>query len=112
MSVRDNLREGKYENKVLYSIPPMEPIDETTTTIAQAKVLKEQHAERKRQQRRLHNEEDGRLTDLLKSDLESENGLVGHPKADVLWRIAWEHGHSSGYSDVINWYEDLVELVK
>ena len=36
----------------------------------------------------------------------------GHPKADLLFQLAWEYGHSGGYSEVLNYYIDLVELIK
>lgn len=33
-------------------------------------------------------------------------------KASKAWSIAWEHGHSSGYNDVVSYFEELVELIK
>lgn len=48
----------------------------------------------------------------LKADLESDYSLSSHPKRDALWTIAWEEGHSSGYHEVVNWYEKLAELLK
>lgn len=47
-----------------------------------------------------------------KQKLEEKYGVVGHPKADRLYELAWEHGHSSGYSEVEIYYDDFVELVK
>lgn len=64
------------------------------------------------EQRRLHRENGGRMTDLLRRDLEAEHGVAAHPRAGKLWSLAWEHGHSSGYSDVVNYYEEFVELLK
>ena len=29
----------------------------------------------------------------------------------TLWSLAWEYGHSSGYSEVESYYMDLVDLV-
>jgi hypothetical protein len=48
----------------------------------------------------------------FRSDLERENEMVGHPKADVLFAKAWERGHSSGFGEVLAAYEDLIVLVK
>lgn len=48
----------------------------------------------------------------FKGELESEHGLVGHPKADNLFDIAWAYGHSAGYSEVRVHYETLSELLK
>jgi len=34
-----------------------------------------------------------------------------HPKAGKLYSLAWERGHSSGYSEVLNYGYDFVELM-
>lgn len=47
----------------------------------------------------------------FKADLEEQFGTAGNPKADALYRIAWELGHASGYSDVLSYYSDLAELI-
>ena len=74
--------------------------------------LKDERTNVKREQMRKANEEARRLTDELRARLERENGVVGHPKAALLWSKAWEHGHSAGLSEVESWYDDLVELIK
>lgn len=111
MGARDNLAAGQYQNNVPYSLPALE-IDESTTTIAGARELKAQHKENRRQQHSLHNQEQGRISARVKADLEAEHGLAGHPKADLLWSKAWDHGHSSGYDEIISVYEDLAELLQ
>ena len=63
-------------------------------------------------QKALYYEEENRLYNQFIHDLEIENGMEKNPKKDLLWAKAWECGHSSGYEDVINIYEDLIELVK
>jgi hypothetical protein len=55
--------------------------------------------------------ETSRLHDKFKADLEEEFGVVGNPKADLLFSIAWEHGHSAGYSEVYNYYSEFVVLI-
>lgn len=57
-------------------------------------------------------EEEARLNLLFKSDLEKEFDIVGHPKCGLLFQIAWDLGHSSGYSEVWNYYQQLVDLIK
>jgi hypothetical protein len=52
--------------------------------------------------RRRYREEEGRLAGLFHDDLLAELGLTDHPKADLLYSMAWERGHSSGYSEVAN----------
>lgn len=53
-----------------------------------------------------------RLSDLFRLDVEVENGTRGHPKADKLWNMAYERGHSGGFSEILSEYEDIVGLVK
>ena len=48
---------------------------------------------------------------FFKSTLETEHGVVGHPKADFLYSKAWEMGHSAGYNEVANYYSDFAELL-
>jgi hypothetical protein len=44
--------------------------------------------------------------------VESEEGVVGHPKLNKAWNIAWEDGHSSGYYDVVNAFRKLADLLR
>jgi hypothetical protein len=61
--------------------------------------------------RKRYNDEEIRLDQLFKFDLEEEYGTSGHPKADLLYTKAWERGHSSGLSEVAGVYSDLSELL-
>jgi hypothetical protein len=44
--------------------------------------------------------------------LEAKYGLTGHPKADKLYALAWDMGHSAGYSEVEIYYDDMADLLK
>lgn len=111
MNIYEKIRNGGYENKVPLSPPALE-IDEVHTSVARAREMREEHVKARREQRRLYDEEEGRLRQVFQADLEAEYGLAGHPKADRLFGIAWDHGHSSGYSDVAGYYGELAELLK
>lgn len=111
MDVRANLEAGKYENTVPYSITEV-PVDENKMTVREAREHKEREKQRARDQRRLHGENESRMNKMLRDDLETEHGVVGHPKTDLLWTLAWDHGHSSGYGEVITYYEQFVELIQ
>ena len=43
--------------------------------------------------------------------LERKYDLLGHPKADDLYRLAWDYGHSSGWSEIENYYVELLDLL-
>jgi hypothetical protein len=59
-----------------------------------------------------YNAETDRLKALFQVDLEADNDMVGHPKAELLFTKAWDMGHAAGYHEVKGYYEDLLELVK
>lgn len=56
-------------------------------------------------------EETKRLEKEFKSDLEVEFDVLGHPKADKLFDLAWSFGHGSGFYEVYFYYSELSELV-
>ena len=56
--------------------------------------------------------EEAELLAMFKADLEVEHGMIGHPKADIMYSKAWEEGHGSGLYEVALCYENLVELIK
>jgi hypothetical protein len=47
-----------------------------------------------------------------KKKLAEKYGVVGHPKLDRCYDLAWEHGHSSGWTEVQIYFADFVELIK
>jgi hypothetical protein len=63
---------------------------------------------------------DGKAHWIERQDLEQQFfddaakilGYEIHPKRPKLEAIAWEHGHSSGLSNVYSWLEELSELIK
>jgi hypothetical protein len=59
-----------------------------------------------------YNAETGRLQELFRQDFYAELGIELNPKRATLFSKAWEHGHSSGYSEVMNCGYDLVELIE
>jgi len=45
--------------------------------------------------------------------MEKEEGVSkDHPKANLLWKIAWEMGHSSGYYEIWGYYQMISPLIK
>lgn len=58
----------------------------------------------------------GVLTDEVISEFKQElakyYGVENHPKLDSVWEFAWEHGHSSGFSDIAIYFDQFVQLIK
>ena len=61
--------------------------------------------------RKKYQQENGRLRNLFRSDLEETYGVAGHKKKDILWALAWERGHSSGLTEVFVCYDEMVQLL-
>ena len=59
-----------------------------------------------------YRKENGRLFEEFKKDLFADLDITDNPKAEKLFSIAWEKGHSSGYREVYNEALDLVDLIK
>lgn len=49
------------------------------------------------------------LADRLYQEIVAQFGMP-RSVGDAVWALAWEHGHSSGFSDVENYYGDFAEL--
>lgn len=58
------------------------------------------------------NAKNNRLEREFKHDLLEELGLTGNPKADLLYSIAWEYGHSTGFEEVFYYASDLADLIR
>ena len=57
--------------------------------------------------------EDKRLINQFKGDLEEEFHMTKHPFKDVLFDFAWKEGHSGGFHEILNHYEELhVSLIQ
>ncbi len=47
----------------------------------------------------------------FKAELLKSLGLENHPKSELLWDMAWERGHSSGYGEVELVADELANLL-
>jgi hypothetical protein len=125
MNTRERLENGDFENKEPYPTEEhmkkvhadlYEEQDKIRVEKDRLESLAEQNREAiltaERLQEQAYRDEQFRITAAFRKSLEEEHGTVGHPKADLLWEKAWEDGHSGGYGEVLNYYIDLVELVK
>jgi flagellar biosynthesis/type III secretory pathway protein FliH len=55
--------------------------------------------------------EEGRLADKFKADLFAENNLEADEAANEAYRLAWEEGHSNGFSEIAIYFNDLANLI-
>jgi len=47
-----------------------------------------------------------------KAKLARKYVVEGHPKLNLCYDLAWEHGHSNGLDSVEGYFSDFVELIK
>lgn len=121
MSMSANINAGKYKNTLPNPSKPEIPAvlkkraSELTadelSSLMKVKADHEAAIEAMNKARIAYRDEDARLEALFRSDMEAEYGMVGHPKADMLYSKADELGHSGGFSEIHNYYSELVELV-
>lgn len=64
--------------------------------------------------RRLYNQEETRLKELFWNDADEELGSDDIPLAqrELLRNFAYAYGHSSGYSEIFNYYIEIVDLYR
>ncbi len=48
----------------------------------------------------------------FQTDLYTAFGVTNNPKAGKAYAIAWDLGHAHGYEEVVNYFSDVVELIK
>lgn len=90
MNMYDAIRAGKYKND--YPYPGLS--------------FKRDDPEFKRKMN-AYRARECELIDQFKDDLEKEFGMTENPLKDQIYSYAWEHGHSSGFTEVYSHYDDL-----
>ncbi len=50
--------------------------------------------------------------DEFKKDLFEYFKVQENPKAKVAYSIAYEYGHSAGFSEILYYFSDIVQLIK
>jgi hypothetical protein len=97
----EKIQNGYYSTKVPY---PHRPDSDTKHLPGVWAQYQEQRDAYEADQQRLNSE--------FEDDLAAEFGVTDNPKRHVLYGIAWDRGHSGGYSEVYGVYADLVDLIK
>lgn len=104
-NIRENIKQGKYKA----SDPELDPIAYPAShRLNPVQASPDERAAARAQLRQLAVKKKA----LFRSDLEDEYGVPhDHPKAQLLWERAWDLGHANGLYEVLNHYEDLVDLI-
>jgi hypothetical protein len=107
-----------YETKLPYPQKPTKPrLDHATVTSTSAKEHAEHLAEFERLLTQYRADKEAYDKDCeaclaaFKHDLFADLGLKDHPKAEKLYQIAWDRGHSSGLENVYCEASELAALI-
>lgn len=90
------------EFKAPYENYSVKPVKELSTS-------ERQKANEIRQRNR---ENDAKARADLRKMLSELYELSDHPKEQKLWDMAWEYGHSNGFSEVVLRYDEMASLMK
>ena len=112
---------GEFKNKVEYPTKPIRPVLLSKTAgelsmeeLASVSKVKQQFDDalfNYRQDLANYHKGESAATDLFRSELLKDNGMDPNDEfANVLYNKAWSDGHSSGYSDVLSCFVDLLPI--
>lgn len=62
--------------------------------------------------RKKYSDAQNKLVEEFKNDLFEEYGVENNPKREKCYALAWEHGNSSGFSNIDMYFSEFVELIK
>lgn len=97
-TVAENNLDGEYNNKVRFF--PLSNFTKTPEGNAAYLACRKEY-----------DTEEIRCVNQFKQDLIEENHLENNSKKDLLFSKAWAMGHANGLGEVINYFEDLLELI-
>lgn len=110
MDIINNINAGMYKTNLPYEYTII-PVDEDVMTVTQAKAHLEQQKLAKASYREFYRQDGYRLELKFRNDIAAHFNVTGHMKEPLLWGLAYNYGHSGGYIDIFNYYEDLIQLV-
>ena len=122
MDIYERIQEGAYKPQDqlqrLFARRPSRPDLPLSTTAAEFRAyadqleVYEQALEQYDQARQQYVSESNALWQQFKADLETHCELVGHPRADQLYGMAYEQGHSGGHNEIAHAYIFMSQLLK
>lgn len=65
-----------------------------------------------REKRSAYQDDELRLGREFQSDLFAEYQVTNNPKAVRCYQLAWEYGQADGLNGVLDYFDELVELIK
>lgn len=112
--MRAAIRGKCYDTKLSYpSRKNYESVETVTLKSGNTTTVKDFDLEGFNKARSEYQADQRRLLGQFQEDCFQEVGIsVMHSKADALWSLAWDHGHSAGYSEVLDRMDEFAELLR
>lgn len=110
MGVLENIQKGRYENKGAYPVQRNFRIYKTCEHCGST-YLDVKEKKRYTVAKLKYRHDNAEMIKKLKQDIIEEAGVVDNPKANDLWDIAWDQGHSSGLNEVYNYFFDYLKII-
>jgi hypothetical protein len=98
--IRQQIEAGVYENKI--KVPGKMSGADTKD------IFRERRYESRRIKADFQKDLEQAFLDL--DEIKTPNP-IDRKKCDLLFRLAWEHGHSAGFTEVLIYYEEMVPLL-
>jgi len=112
-AVREEMRVlGGESQKTINEIERLTVVADKEDSKSREKAMREEIVELKTKNRQLSNRIAQVRETAFKKLLAEEYGVAGNPRFEKCYDIAYSYGHSSGYSDVENYFSTLVDLIR
>lgn len=118
-TVKVKIEQGEFENTAPYPLEEtleqdkafQKIVKEKADLVARLEAIETRRIRYITKMRRVYRAAENAHRKNFKATLEEAYGLENHPKRDQIWERAWDKGHSSGYLEVLNEYDDIGELI-
>lgn len=120
--IRQRCEAGYYKPKSEYpSTPKPSPLmkltasqmtNEQLASIPKLRAEYEEAVKKAEEQRGIYRKEDGRLQNEFEENCAAAFGMTNHPSRSRVWGKAWDRGHSSGYSEILIYYDEYADFVR
>ncbi len=113
----DQIRKGEFQTKLTFPQRPSKPSLIGRHTSKEAKLYVEALEEYEAAMVKYNEDMKAYRKDQQRLDLEFKRAafkycdIDQHEKRHRAWEMAWEHGHSSGLGDVLQFLDELSELL-
>lgn len=119
LAFRDRIEAGEYRSKLEYPAKPASPdllrkaagslTKEERSILPQTKRVYDQAVKDYETKKLTYQTDNARLIEKFDRDLAKEYGVAYSSELfGIIYEKAWEHGHSAGYSEVANYFEEFV----